>query len=249
MGKGKNEKYFELNFIMNNKEYVLNLLRSKANSSSLEGMSHFGININQRLGLSVPDIRAIAKKIKPDHQLALDLWESGIKEARLLAGMVDVPSQVTQQQLEDWVMDFDSWDICDLVCNDLIKSTPFAWDKVYAWSTREEEYVKRAAFALLAILSIHDKQADDQKFTDTFTLIKSATTDPRNFVKKAVNWALRNIGKRNLALNQKAIELAEELLTLDNPTATWNARDALRELRSEKVQKRLAEKSKKKKKS
>ncbi len=229
-----------------NKDQVIELLKSKADPTSLEKLSHFGVNVDQRLGLSVPEIRAIAKKIKPDHQLAKELWESGIKEARLLAGMIEAPSQVTDKQLEDWVKDFDSWDVCDLVCNDLIKRTPFAWDKVYAWSQREEEYVKRAAFALLASLSIHDKQANDQKFMETFPLIRFAATDPRNFVKKAVTWALRNIGKRNLILNQKAIELAKELLDLGDATATWNARDTLRELRSDKVQKRLVERGKKK---
>lgn len=226
-------------------DQVLDLLKSKADPSSLEKMSRFGIETDQRLGLSVPDIRAIARKIGSNHQFALDLWKTEIKEARLLAGMIEVASEVTEQQLEDWAADFDSWDVCDLVCNDLIKSTSFAWKKVHEWSKREEEYVKRAAFALLASLSIHDKQTDDQKFVNTFPLIRSAATDSRNFVKKAVNWALRNIGKRNLALNKKAIELAEDLLVMGDPTATWNARDTLRELRSEKVQKRLAEKDRK----
>ena len=231
---------------MKNTDHVIELLKSKADPSILEEKSHFGINVDQRLGLSVRDIRAIAKKIEPDHQLALDLWETGIKEARLLAGMVDIPSQVKEQQLEDWVADFDSWDICDLVCDDLFIRTPFAWDKVREWSTREEEYVKRAAFVLLAWLAIHDKQADDDQFIAAFSLIRSAATDPRNFVKKAVNWALRNIGKRNQALNQAAIELSEDLLALDDKTAAWNARDALRELRGDKVQQRLIEKEKKK---
>jgi len=154
--------------------------------------------------------------------------------------MVDVPEKATEAQLEAWVKDFNSWDICDQVCDNLFMHTPFAWDKVREWSTREEEFVKRAAFAILACLAWHDKEASDQQFIDTFPLIQTCATDPRNFVKKAVNWALRNIGKRNMALNQASIAQSEQLLALGDKTANWIARDALRELQNEKTQARVA---------
>ena len=227
-----------------NTEQVLNLLRAQADPEALDGMARFGIQIDQRLGLSIPALRKIAKEVPHDHQLALELWESGIQEARILASMIDNPEDATEEQLEKWVKDFNSWDICDQVCDNLFEKTRFAWDKAREWSTREEEFVKRAAFTLIACLAWHDKQASDQQFIDTFPLIKAGAVDPRNFVKKAVNWAVRNMGKRNLTLNQAAIELAEDLLTLGDKTANWIAKDALRELRSEKVQQRLLKKSK-----
>jgi 3-methyladenine DNA glycosylase AlkD len=222
------------------KKQVLEILQSSANPTQLEGMARFGIQTDNRLGLSIYDLRRIAKDIPPDHQLALDLWQSGIPDARILASMIDVPAQATDDQLEAWVKDFNSWDVCDQVCDNLFQHTRFAWGKVVEWSTREEEFVKRAAYALLSCLAWHDKQASDQQFLDVFPVIKAGTSDPRNFVRKAVNWSLRNIGKRNLVLNQAAIQLAEDLLTMGDKTANWIARDALRELRSEKIQQRLA---------
>jgi 3-methyladenine DNA glycosylase AlkD len=221
---------------------VLDLLRAQADPEQLADMARFAIQTDQRLGLSIYDLRRIAKDIPPDHQLALGLWKSCIPDARILASMIDVPEQATDEQLEDWVKDFNSWDICDQVCDNLFQHTRFAWDKVRQWSTREEEFVKRAAYALIACLAWHNIEASDQQFIDLFPLIEAGATDPRNFVKKAVNWALRNIGKRNLALNQAAIAQANELLTLGDKTANWIARDALRELQSEKIQKRVVEK-------
>ncbi len=222
-------------------EQVIELLKSQANPEQLAGMARFAIRTDQRLGLSIYDLRRIAKDIQPDHQLALGLWQSGIPDARILASMIDVPEQATDDQLEDWVRDFDSWDVCDQVCDNLFQHTRFAWDKVREWSTRDEEFVKRAAYALLSCLAWHDKAASDRQFIDCFPLIKAGASDPRNFVKKAVNWALRNIGKRNPVLNKAAIELANELLTLGDKTANWVARDALRELQSEKIQQRVIE--------
>jgi len=222
-------------------EQVIDLLKSRARPDQLEGMARFAIRTEQRLGLTIPDLRKLAKEIPHDHQLALELWQSGIPDARVLASMLDVPEQTTEAQLETWVKDFDSWDVCDQVCDNLFQHTRFAWDKVREWSTRDEEFVRRAAFALLSCLAWHDKTADDQQFIACFPLIKTCSGDPRNFVKKAVNWALRNIGKRNLALNKAAIELANELLTLGDKTANWIARDALRELQSEKIQQRVIE--------
>ena len=225
-----------------NSEQVLEILRANANPEQLAGMARFAIQTDQRLGLSIYDLRRIAKEVPHEHQLALDLWESGIMDARLLASMVDVPEEATEAQLEEWVKDFNSWDICDQVCDNLIMHTAFAWDKVQEWSTREEEFVKRAAYALISCLAWHDKNATDQQFIDLFPLIQAGAIDPRNFVKKAVNWALRNIGKRNMALNQAAIAQANDLLTLGDKTANWIARDALRELQSEKTQARVAAK-------
>jgi len=222
-------------------EQVIELLKSQANPEQLAGMARFAIRTDQRLGLSIYDLRRIAKDIQPDHQLALGLWQSGIPDARILASMIDVPEQATDDQLEDWVRDFDSWDVCDQVCDNLFQHTRFAWDKVREWSMRDEEFVKRAAYALLSCLAWHDKAASDRQFIDCFPLIKAGASDPRNFVKKAVNWALRNIGKRNPVLNKAAIELANELLTLGDKTANWVARDALRELQSEKIQQRVIE--------
>jgi 3-methyladenine DNA glycosylase AlkD len=220
-------------------EQVLELLRSQAKPDQLAGMARFAIQTEQRLGLSIPDLRRLAKEVPHEHPLALELWQSGIPDARILASMIDVPEQATNEQLEAWAADFNSWDVCDQVCDNLFEHTPFAWDKVREWSTREEEFVKRAAFALLSCLAWHDMKASDQQFIAYFPIIKAESTDPRNFVKKAVNWALRNIGKRDLALNKAAIALAEELLTLGDKTAVWIARDALRELQSEKIQQRL----------
>ncbi|MDK2980972.1 MAG: hypothetical protein PWQ55_1319 [Chloroflexota bacterium] len=223
-----------------NSEQVIELLKAQADPEKLAGMERFAIQTDQRLGLSIYDLRRIAKEVPHEHQLALDLWASGILDARLLASMIDVPEEATEAQLEDWVKDFNSWDICDQVCDNLFEFTPFAWDKVREWSTREEEFVKRAAYALLSCLAWHDREAGNQQFIDTFPIIQASATDPRNFVKKAVNWALRNIGKRNMALNGAAIAQAEQLLTLGDKTANWIARDALRELQSEKTQARVA---------
>ncbi len=204
-------------------------------------MARFAIQTEGRLGLSIPDLRRLAKEIPHDHQLALDLWQSAIPDARILASMLDIPEQATDEQLEAWVKDFASWDVCDQVCDNLFQHTRFAWDKVRQWARRDEEYVRRAAFALLSCLAWHDKTAEDQQFIACFPLIKACSTDPRNFVKKAVNWAVRNIGKRNLALNRAAIALSEELLAQGDKTAAWIARDALRELQSEKIQQRVIE--------
>ena len=227
------------------KKQVLDLLKSKADPEKLKEMARIAIKTDRRMGLSIYDLRRIAKEIPRDHKLALELWASGFPEARVLASMIDIPEQATEKQLEDWVKDFDSWDVCDQVCDNLFQHTRFAWSKVEEWSTRKEEFVKRAAYALLACLAFYDKKADDKKFIKTFPLIRAGATDSRNYVKKAVNWALRNIGKRNLALNRKAVEFAEDLLEMDDKTANWIARDALRELCSEKMQQRLIKKGKK----
>jgi 3-methyladenine DNA glycosylase AlkD len=221
---------------------VLDKLNEKAESDQLQGMSHFGIVGDQRMGVSVPDMRKIAKEIGKDHQLALELWDTGIPEAMIVAGMVAEPDKLTEAQMEDWVVDINSWDICDQVCMHLFEKTPLAEKKIYEWSRREEEFVKRTAYALIACLAWHDKAAVDEDFIKYFPVIKQGSTDDRNYVKKAVSWALRNIGKRNLALNRAALELAHELRDIDSKSARWIASDAIRELESEKVHQRLVAK-------
>jgi 3-methyladenine DNA glycosylase AlkD len=202
-------------------------------------MTKFGITVEQRLGVSVPDMRKLAKELGKDHDLATGLWDTGIAEARIVASMIGDPVKLTEEQMEDWVKDFDSWDVCDQVCMNLFDKSPLAWKKVIDWSVREEEFVKRAAFALIACLAWHDKKAEDEKFINLLPVIKRASTDDRNFVKKAVNWALRHIGKRNRNLNKAALNAAAEIRQIDSKAARWIASDAIRELESEAVQKRL----------
>ena len=186
-------------------EEILARLHSLANPANVAGMARYGINTHNTLGISIYTLRPLAKEIGRDHQLALALWDTGIHEARILASYIDDPRQVTEEQLEHWVADFDSWDVCDQVC-ELIGMTPYAYQKVFEWSERAEEFVKRAAFALIAELAVHDKSAPDEKFEQFLPLILRESTDVRNYVKKAVNWALRNIGKRDRRLNGLAIE-------------------------------------------
>lgn len=227
-------------------EDVLKELKAKAKSDQLEGMSRFGIVGDQRMGVSVPDMRKIAKEIGKDHQLALDLWDTGIPEAMIVAGMIAEPDRLTEAQMEDWVVDINSWDICDQVCMNLFEKTPLADKKIYEWSERDEEFVKRSAYALIACLAWHDKAAGDEQFIKYFPVILQGSTDDRNYVKKAVSWALRNIGKRNLALNRAALEVAHEIGEIDSKSTRWIASDVIRELESEKVQQRLKAKEEKK---
>jgi 3-methyladenine DNA glycosylase AlkD len=222
---------------------VLDKLNEKAKSDQLEGMARFGIVGDQRMGVSVPDMRKIAKEIGKDHQLALELWDTGIPEAMIVAGMVAEPDKLTEIQMEDWVVDINSWDVCDQVCMNLFEKSSYAEQKIYEWSEREEEFVKRTAFALIACLAWHDKDASDQEFTKYFPVIKNGSTDDRNFVKKAVNWALRNIGKRNINLNKAALQVAREIQAVDSKSARWIASNAIRELESDKVQARLKKKA------
>jgi 3-methyladenine DNA glycosylase AlkD len=222
---------------------VMRTLEKLGNPDDLEGMSRFGISTTKAMGVRVWDLRRIAKEIKRDHDLALRLWASGIHEARMLATMVGDPKRVTEELMEEWVRDFDSWDITDQCCGNLFDRTPWAYEKAVEWSEREEEFEKRAGFVLMATLSVHDKKASDDRFEAFFPIILREAHDERNFVKKAVNWALRQIGKRNLALNARAIEVGEEVLAQDTKAARWIARDALKELRSDKVMERLERKA------
>ena len=219
-------------------ESILARLNALANPDNVAGMARYGINTHNTLGLSIYTLRPFAKEIGWDHDLALALWDSGIHEARILASYIDDPLQVTDAQLERWVADFDSWDVCDQVC-ELFGKTSFAYQKAFEWSQRQEEFVKRAGFVLMAELAAHDKKASDEKLAQFLPVIAREASDERNFVKKAVNWALRNIGKRNPHLNELAIEKARQIRQVPSKTAHWIAADALRELTGEKVQARL----------
>jgi len=218
---------------------VLDKLQSKAQPEQLKGMAKYGMTVEQRLGVSVPDMRKLAKEIGRDHKLALDLWRTGIAEARIVAGMVDDSAKLTEEQMEEWVKGINSWDVCDQVCMNLFEKNQLAWKKIADWSEREEEFVKRTAFSLIACLAWHDKKASDEKFIELLPVIIRGATDERNFVKKAVNWALRNIGKRNLNLNEAAINAANEIRWLDSKAARWIAADAIRELESDAIQSKL----------
>jgi 3-methyladenine DNA glycosylase AlkD len=220
---------------------VLKKLKARARPDQLKGMARYGMTVERRLGVSVPDMRKIAKESGKDHELAIDLWKTGISEAEIVAAMIDEPEKLSGAQMEGWVKDIDSWDVCDQVCMNLFEKTPLAWKKILDWSGREEEFVKRTAFALIACLAWHDKDAEDERFIKLFTVIKRGATDERDLVKKAVGWALRNIGKRNRNLNKAAIKAAKEILCIDSKAARWIASDAIRELESKAVQRRLEE--------
>jgi len=218
---------------------IIAKLRAHSSPEAVQGMARFGINPRNTLGVSVPRIRALAREIGRDHRLAGELWASGIHEARILAPMIDDPELVTPNQMEDWAKDFDSWDVCDQCCSNLFDKTTVAHQMALAWASRKEEFVKRAGFALMAALAVHDKNASDNQFRKFLPLIMRESTDQRNFVKKAVNWALRQIGKRNRVLNREAIKTAKEIKKRDSSTARWIASDAIRELTGSAVQKKL----------
>ena len=222
------------------REEILKKLKSLANPKNVAGMARFGINPKKTLGVNIPVLRKMAKEIGKNHQLALQLWDSGIHEARILAGLIDETEKVTEVQMEKWVADFDSWDVCDQVCSSLFDKTPFVWRKLEELTKRKEEFVKRTGFTLMACLAVHDKKAQDKDFIKLLPIIKKEATDERNFVKKAVNWALRQIGKRNKNLNKEAIKMVQEILKIENKTAKWIASDALRELTNDSIQKRLS---------
>jgi len=220
-------------------EEIIKKLESLSNQEAVKGMARYGINPRNNLGVSIYKLRPIAKEIGKDHDLAIKLWNSDIHDARLLACFIDDPDMITSEQMDSWAKDFDSWDVCDQACTSLFDLNPLAWAKVFDWAERDEEFVKRGAFALIAGLSVHDKKARDKKFEQFFPIIKKHSIDERNYVKKAVNWALRNIGKRNLTLNKKIIKLSENILKIDSKTSKWIARNALKELTSIKIQNRL----------
>lgn len=224
---------------------ILKRLRSLSDPKAIAGMARYGINPERALGISMLNLRGIAKEVGKDSTLADMLWASGIHEARILASLVHDPRTLTEKKMELWVKDFDSWDVCDQCCSNLFGMTGHAYRKAVEWSSRKEEFVKRAGFVLMARLALSDKNATDGEFERFFPIIERESVDGRNYVKKAVNWALRQIGKRNLSLNKKAIRVTGTIGAIDSPASKWVAADALRELRSEAVQTRLLRKNKK----
>jgi 3-methyladenine DNA glycosylase AlkD len=220
-------------------------LRALGSEQARAGMARYGIAVDDAFGVSIYELRKVAKRLGTDHSLALALWATGSHEARLLACFVDDPEAVTERQLEAWARDFDSWDVCDQATTSLFDQTKHAWTKAAEWAKRDEEWVKRAGFALMAGLAWHDRAAADRAFLKFFPHIERGAGDDRNFVKKAVSWALRNIGKRNQALNAAAIACAERILAGGQRSARWVANDVLRELRSDKVQARVQKQTQK----
>jgi 3-methyladenine DNA glycosylase AlkD len=218
---------------------VLERLQSLGDPRNVEGMARYGIRTKKAFGVSAPQLRQLAKELRKEHELADRLWRTGVHDARILAALIDDPALVTERQMDRWAKDFDTWAVCDSACGCLFDKTPYAWDKATEWIERQEEYVKRAGFVLMAALAVHDKKAPNERFEAFLSLIESHATDERNFVKKAVNWALRQIGKRNLHLNALAIRAGEQIRRIDSKAARWIASDALRELTSDNVRQRL----------
>lgn len=209
---------------------IIDLLQEYANPAYREGMKRFGIDNSHALGVPLPQMRKLARLIKKDHALALQLWETGIHECRIIASMVDDPSLVTPEQMDQWVSDFASWDICDQVCGNLFDRTPYVIEKALEYSKAEKEYIKRAGFVLMAEFAVHNKKANDDVYIQFFPVIEREAWDNRNFVKKAVNWALRQIGKRNKTLHQLAIATSKRILEQESKAARWVASNALAEL-------------------
>lgn len=229
-----------------NASEIIEKLESLENPENIAGMTRFGIVAKKAFGVSAPVLKNLAKVLKKQtenrHELALELWETGIHEARIIAYLIDDPKQVTESQMDNWAADFDNWAICDGACGHLFCKTKFAYEKAFEWSERDAEFVKRAGIVLMAWLAVHDKKATDEKIARFLPVLERHANDNRNFIKKAVNWSLRQIGKRNSNLNQLAIESATRIKSQNTKTARWIASDALRELTNEKIQERLREK-------
>ena len=220
-------------------QQVVAELKRIGSAEAKASMATFGINTATALGVPVPELRKIARRVGFSHELALELWDTGVHEARLLATMVEDPRWVTNRQMELWVRDLDSWDVCDSLCGNLLDKTKDAYMKAAEWSRRDREYVRRAGYAMMAVLAVHDKEANDQRFINLIPLIVEGSDDERNYVKKAVSWALRNIGKRNKRLNREAIAAAERIGARDSASAKWISSDVIRELKSAAVVSRL----------
>lgn len=218
---------------------ILTQLERMANPDNAAGMQRYAIGSGRVLGVKIPELRAMAKTIGKDHELAQALWDTDVHEARLLACFIDDPRRVTEAQMEAWAADFASWDLCDQCCNNLFARTPWAYEKAVAWTEREPEFVKRAGYVLMATLAVHDKKVDDRVFAAFLPHIIAGADDPRNFIKKAVNWALRQIGKRSHALNAQALAAVDTIAQLDTPAARWIANDARRELTDPKTRTRI----------
>lgn len=228
-----------VNIKLANIETIVGKLTALKDPEAIKWMAKYGITPENAFGIKIPILRELAKEIGINHQLALDLWDLNYRETRILACMIDDPDFVTESQLESWASDFDYWEICDQCIMCLFERTRYAYQKVIDWTKREEEYVKRAGYVLIAVLAVRDKKADDDVFISFLPLIQKGASDSRNMVKKSVNWALRQIGKRNRNLNKEAIMYSNEILQMDFPSAKWVAKDALKELQSEAVHNRL----------
>ncbi|HEV2846303.1 MAG TPA: DNA alkylation repair protein [Thermoanaerobaculia bacterium] len=209
---------------------ALSWLEQKSTPHDHENLARFGITANKAFGVSMANIKVLAKQLGRNHELAAALWETGWYEARLLTSFVDDPALVTPEQMDRWCQDFDNWGICDTVCFHLFDRTPHAWAKVEQWSDQREEFVKRAAFALLASVALHDKRAGDEPFLQSLPWMERAATDERNFVKKGVSWALRSVGRRNPTLKTAALEVARRLAESSQSAARWVGKDAIRDL-------------------
>ncbi len=227
---------------------IIKTLELIGTPENIAGMARFAIKTKKAFGVSAPNLKQLAKEIKKQtkdrHSLALELWQTEIHEARIIAYLIENPKDVTEKQMDSWVEDFDNWAICDGTCGHLFCRTDFAYKKVFEWSEREEEFIKRAGICLMAWLAVHDKKAGDEKIAEFLQILEQKADDERNFVKKAVNWSLRQIGKRSLNLNKLAVEAAERIKAQNTKSARWIAADALRELQNEKVRTRLPNKSK-----
>jgi 3-methyladenine DNA glycosylase AlkD len=218
---------------------VVGELRRLGTKRNVEGMARYGIRAKKVFGVSKPKLDALARKIGKNHALGLALWSTGIQDAKILAGLICEPRKVTAAQMEVWVRDFDNWDSCDGTCCHLFVFADAAWPKAFAWTKRKDEFQKRGGFALAAYLAYRDKAARDANYLRFLRVVEREAEDERNFVRKAVNWALRNIGKRNLRLNRAAIATARRLRKKESRAARWIASDALRELEGAAVQGRL----------
>lgn len=209
---------------------ILRELRARANPRNVTGLARYGIRTTGALGVPMPALRALARPHRRQHALALQLWASGLHEARILASLVDDPGQVTSAQMNAWIREVDSWDLCDQLCNNLFTRTPHARARALAWSRRRHEFTRRAGFVLMATIAVHDRRAANASFDAFFDAVRRGADDDRNFVRKAVSWALRQIGKRNAVLRRKALRVAADLRRCGGPSARWVAADALREL-------------------
>lgn len=215
---------------LDNMDEILSLLRSMGSEVNREGMGRYAIRIDHALGIKVTDLRKFARQVKKGHDLALQLWDSGIHEARILATIIDDPKAVTDGQMEQWAADFDSWDIVDQACNNLFRTTPLARVKAFQWAGQDDEYIKRAGFTMMAVLAVHGREAEDDFFHGCLDIVEYESSDERNYVKKAVNWALRQIGKRSPALREQALKSAERIRAKGTKSARWIANNALRVL-------------------
>ncbi|MCD4732982.1 DNA alkylation repair protein [bacterium] len=220
-------------------EEILRWFKEHGSEHNREGMGRFGINVERAFGVSLTPVRGLAKELGRNQPLAEELWQTSFHEARLLASLIAEPKLVTRELAESWAMDFNSWDLVDICCNHLLRKTSLAWGLVRDWPSREETFVRRAGYVMMAVLAVHDKAAADETFLTLLPIIEAGATDERNFVKKAVNWALRQIGKRNLSLNAAAVKSATRLGESENRAARWVGKNAHRELVSEKILERM----------